>query len=75
MTSDQRLAPDCGSSRPSSVWCVYYCKTLFLSAVGGATASSGHLSAIVVLWMFVSRRDLQDLPFTVADRIFSVLRS
>ena len=55
--------------------CITVSKTLFLSAVGGASASSGHLSAIVVLWMFVSRRDLQDLPFTVADRIFSVLRS
>ena len=50
--------------------CITVSKTLFLSAVGGASASSGHLSAIVVLWMFVSRRDLQDLPFTVADRIF-----
>ena len=29
--------------------CITVSKTLFLSAVGGATASSGHLSAIVVL--------------------------
>ena len=55
--------------------CVTVSKTLFLSAVGGASASFGHLSAVVVLWMFVSRRDLQDLPFNVADRIVSVLRS